>query len=122
MPGAHREYDMRFCGANTINVAETQSTVFVNGNLWAVEGCRCDHYNPAQPNVANGELISIYSKRNIFIGNNFLRAIVSIGDTANVDYYGHPFPPTDPLIGSPDVICYDAEMVGDIVILGNTNA
>lgn len=121
MPGAHREYDMRFCGANTINVAATQNTVFVNGNLWAVEGCRCDHYNPANPNVANGELISIYSKQNIFIGSNnqLFRVIVAIGDTANVDSFGHPFPPTDPLVGSPDVICYDAEMVGDVVVTVN---
>lgn len=116
MPAAHREYDLRFCGANTINVAESQSTVFVNGNLWAVEGCRNDHYNPAQPNVANGELISVYSKRNIFIGNLFLRAIVAIGDTANVDSQGHPFPPTDPLTGSPNVFCYNAETTGDILL------
>lgn len=116
MPPAHRDGDMRFCGANTINVAASQNTVFVNGNLWAVEGCACDHWNPETPNVANGYLISIYSKRNIFIGNNFLRAIVALGDSANVDYQGHPFPPTDPAIGSPNVICYDAEAVGDIEI------
>jgi hypothetical protein len=120
MPRAHREYDIRFCGANTINVALSQNTVWVNGNLWAVEHCRCDHYNPAQPNVANGALISIYGKRNIYIGSGNLqfRAIVAIGDSANIDYQGHPFPPTDPLTGSPNVICYNAEMKGDIEILG----
>ena len=116
MPAAHREYDIRFCGANTINVAETQNTVFVNGNLWAVEACRCDHYNPEKPYEANGALISVYGKRNIFIGPQKFRVIVSIGDTANVDSQGHPFPPTDPLTGSPDVFCYNAEMTGDIEV------
>lgn len=114
MPGAHREFDLRFCGANTINVAETQNTVFVNSQLWAVEGCRCDHYNPEQPNVANGALISVYSRRNIFIGPQKFRAIVGIGDVADVDNEGHPFPPTDPLTASPDVICYNSEQSGTV--------
>jgi uncharacterized Zn-binding protein involved in type VI secretion len=36
MPGAHRNGDSRACGAATIVVM--QSTVFVNGQLWAVLG------------------------------------------------------------------------------------
>lgn len=108
MPGCHREGDLRFCGANTVNVA--QQTVFVNGKLWACEGDPNSHM--ASPNTANGALISIYGRQNIFIGNTKLLAIVAIGDSANTDGQGHPFPPSDPLEGSVNVICYDAEIVG----------
>lgn len=111
MPGAHREGDLRFCGANTVNVGNSQSTVFVNGRLWATEGCPNDH---ATSNTANGALISIYGQQNIFIGNLFLRAIVGIGDSANTDG-SHPFPPTDPLGASSNVICYDAEIAGTAI-------
>lgn len=34
--GAHRHGDLRTCGATTI--VNNQTTVFVNGKLWAVEG------------------------------------------------------------------------------------
>lgn len=103
MPKAHREEDRRFCGAKTI--VEGQSSVYVNNKLWAVEGDPNDH--------VHGELISIYSKRNIFIENK--RAIVAIGDAAGPDgpnYDLHPYPPTDPLEGSDNVIAYDAEITG----------
>lgn len=36
MPAAHRHGDSRTCGATT--VVQNQSTVFVNGRLWAVKG------------------------------------------------------------------------------------
>lgn len=36
MPGAHRFDDLRACGATTI--VTNQSTVYVNGKLWAVKG------------------------------------------------------------------------------------
>lgn len=107
MPKAHRNNDARFCGARTI--VQGQSTVFVNDKLWAVEG---------DPNThVHGELQSIYSKRNIFIENK--RAIVAIGDRAAPDGPNplkpvHPYPPTDPLEGSFNVIAYDAEVSGKV--------
>ena len=39
--GAHRQDDLRTCGAKTVVVG--QSSVFVNNKLWAVEGDICDH-------------------------------------------------------------------------------
>lgn len=38
---AHRDGDLRVCGAATIVAG--QSTVFVNGKLWAVDGDPNDH-------------------------------------------------------------------------------
>lgn len=108
MPKAHRNGDARFCGAATI--VEGQSSVYVNDILWAVEGDPNDH--------VHGELISTYSKRNIFIEGK--RAIVAIGDIAAPDgpdapmFPLHPYPPTDPLEGSPNVIAYDAEITGKL--------
>ena len=105
MPKAHRNGDARFCGATTI--VEGQDSVYVNDILWAVEG---------DPNThEHGELVCIYSKRNIFIENK--RAIVAIGDIAAPDgpdpiFPLHPYPPTDPLEGSDNVIAYDAEITG----------
>ena len=106
MPKAHRNDDARFCGATTI--VQGQSTVFVNNKLWAVEGDPNSH--------VHGELVCIYSKKNIFIENK--HAIVAIGDIAEPDgpdapmFPIHPYPPTDPLEGSDNVIAYDAEITG----------
>ena len=41
MPAAHRNNDSRTCGAST--VVQNQSTVFVNGQLWAVKGSQNNH-------------------------------------------------------------------------------
>lgn len=41
MPAAHRDTDARVCGAKT--TVTGQSTVKVNGLLWAVVGDPCDH-------------------------------------------------------------------------------
>jgi uncharacterized Zn-binding protein involved in type VI secretion len=41
MPMAHRNHDPRVCGAST--VVQNQSTVFVNGQLWAVKGTENSH-------------------------------------------------------------------------------
>lgn len=101
MPSAHRNQDYRQCGATTI--AGLQQTVFVNNKLWAVENDTCDH--------GSGELIAEYSKKNIYIENQH---VIVVGDIAGPDNQGHPFPPTDPTSGSPDVICYDAEQTGNI--------
>ncbi len=39
--GAHRNNDLRDCGAHTVVIGN--STVFVNGRLWAIAGDLCDH-------------------------------------------------------------------------------
>lgn len=109
MPGCHRLTDLRFCGA--VSDASQQDHTFVNNLIWTVEGDTSSH--------GNGQLKSVYSKRNIFIGvgergsRTPKRVIVAIGDEAEPDDVGHPFPPTAPLRGSEDVICYNAEQVGD---------
>jgi uncharacterized Zn-binding protein involved in type VI secretion len=41
MPPAHRQSDRRQCGAGT--VVQSQSTVTIGGQLWALEGDQCDH-------------------------------------------------------------------------------
>jgi hypothetical protein len=41
MPKAHRHGDLRICGATT--TVQNQSTVKVNGKLWAVEGSTNSH-------------------------------------------------------------------------------
>lgn len=43
MPPAHRNGDSRICGATT--TVQNQSTVFVNGQLWAVENSTNSHGN-----------------------------------------------------------------------------
>lgn len=43
MPAAHRQGDPRACGASTVVVG--QSTVFVNGKLWAVDNDPNTHGN-----------------------------------------------------------------------------
>jgi len=52
---AHRNGDSRSCGAKTTVVL--QSTVYVNGKLWAVEGDPNDHTAGAL--VATGTTVSI---------------------------------------------------------------
>lgn len=101
MPSAHRNEDFRQCGAETI--AGLQQTVFVNNKLWSVENDVCNH--------GAGGLISSYGQKNIYIEGK--HAIV-VGDTAGPDGQLHPFPPTDPLTGSPNVVCYDGEQTGNI--------
>lgn len=127
MPGVHRVGDLRFCGGQTV-VGE-QLSVHVNSTTdkWlAVEQDELNHRGSQSPE--GGELISVYSKRNIFVGIKdgntppppgagaggvtIKRAIV-FGDIADIDIEKHPFPPTDPLGKSEDVIAYDAEQVGD---------
>lgn len=55
---AHREDDSRACGASTI--VSGQSTVFVNGKLWAVDGDQNSH---------GGGSLSASLANNVFINN-----------------------------------------------------
>lgn len=99
MPGAHRHNDSRSCGATTIVTG--QSTVKVNGILWAVEG-------DADTHCGGGALSAIYGGKNVYIENKLV--ICAMGDTAAPDKLGcvilHPAGATDPLGHSNDVIVY----------------
>lgn len=99
MPGAHRDTDSRFCGAKTI--VQGQSTVRVNGLLWAVEGDKDTHCN-------QGELIPVYGTKNVYIENKLV--ICAMGDFAASDklacFVKHPAGATNPKGHSPDVIVY----------------
>lgn len=90
MTAAHRQDDLRVCGATTIVTG--QSSVFVNGKLWAVDGDQNSHVggalNPA------GTTVKINNKK-----------VVVVGDPASADLL-HPPPPTDASTGSGNVNCY----------------
>ena len=94
MPGAHRVGDSRFCGAVTSQ--SQQSTVNVNGKLWAVNGDPNSH--------GGGVLHAVYGALNVKIEGKLV--IVAVGDVAGGDMAGHPLPPTDPSGHSSDVNCY----------------
>lgn len=94
MPGSHRNGDSRFCGAATI--VQGQGSVYVNGQLWAVEGDPESH--------GAGNLIAVYGAKNVYINGKLV--IVAIGDTATSDDEFHPDPPTDPESASGDVFAY----------------
>jgi len=93
MVQAHRHGDSRFCGATT-NV-EGQTTVRVNGKLWAVEG---------DPNThGEGRLISVVGNT-VRIGGKLV--IVAVGDNAAGDMAGHIPSSTKPSGHSGDVSAY----------------
>lgn len=93
MPGAHRNGDVRFCGAATI--VQGQSTVFVNGKLWAVEG---------DPNThGDGQLVAV-TGTTVFIEGK--KVIVAVGDTAVPDDAGHSPTLVDPEDSSGNVFAY----------------
>ena len=95
MPGAHRNNDLRYCGAKTI--VETQTTVFVNNELWAVEG---------DPNThGEGRLYAFYGAKNVYVENKLI--ICAPGDKAHEDEEGHISPQVDPSTASSDTIVYD---------------
>lgn len=75
MPKAHRNNDPRACGAKTTVVG--QSTVFVNGELWAVKDDMNTHME--------GQLINSYT--GVYI--NGKPVIVHTPDKAKVDKAGH---------------------------------
>lgn len=94
MPKAHRNSDPRICGATT--VVQNQSTVFVNGQLWAVRGSVNSH--------GSGGLINTTGDT-VFIEG--IPVIVHGPDDANPDLLElspHDNPKTAE--GSPDVFAY----------------
>lgn len=95
MPGAHRFDDQRVCGATTIVVE--QSTVRVNGKLWAVENDLSSH--------GLGQLKPVTGAQNVRI--NGKKVICAVGDEALSDGAGHVGPGlTNPLEKSPNVFVY----------------
>lgn len=99
MPGAHRDTDVRFCGATTIVTG--QNAVLVDGLLWAVEGDRDTHCN-------EGELSAVYGSMCVEIGGK--KVICAMGDIAADDLAGcfvlHPAGSTNPLGHSYNVLVY----------------
>lgn len=69
MPAAHRNTDDRACGAKTTVVG--QSTVKVNGLLWAVDGDLDTHCDPKGPLKPSGTTVFIEGKNVIVIGDGF---------------------------------------------------
>lgn len=97
MTAAHRDTDDRACGAKTIVIG--QSTVKVNGLLWAVDGDIDTHCDPKGPLDPSGSTVFIEGKNVIVVGDGFYAP----------DYQ----PPTCEVIhsptassGSPNVIAY----------------
>lgn len=99
MPGAHRDTDVRFCGAKTIVTG--QNKVLVDGLLWAVEGDKDTHCN-------EGELNAVYGSKCVEIAGK--KVICAMGDTAAPDRAGcevvHPSGATNPLGHSYKVLVY----------------
>lgn len=69
MPAAHRNNDDRDCGAKTIVIG--QSTVKVNGILWAVDGDIDTHCDPKGPLDPSGTTVFIEGKNVIVVGDGF---------------------------------------------------
>jgi hypothetical protein len=92
MAQVHRDTDSRYCGART--EVGSQTTVFVNGLLVALEGDPESH--------GNGSLISA-SPGTVKVG---AWPIIVIGDTAGGDDLAHLPGDTDPQGASPDVNSY----------------
>lgn len=92
MPSAHRDGDLRACGATTI--VSGQGNVYVNGKLWAVEGDKNTHLN--------GDLIA--SGSTVFI--NGKKVIVNTPDQAIADGAGHAGSEDQTAEGSSDVFAY----------------
>jgi hypothetical protein len=93
MPGAHRDRDLRFCDAETL--VSGQSSVWCNGQLWAVKDDECDH--------GDGQLIPVVGNT-VFINGKLV--IVAVGDTAECDDLFHCPPDDDPKGHSSDVFAY----------------
>lgn len=92
MPAAHRDGDLRACGAKT--VVTHQNFCMVNGKLWAVEG---------DPNTHDaGGLIP--TRRGVCI--NGIPVIVNTPDLAKVDGLGHEGTADETAQGSGGVFAY----------------
>jgi len=92
MPKAHRNADPRACGAETIVVG--QSTVFVNGQLWAVED---------DPNTHGGGGL-IPTGTTVFIEGK--PVIVHTPDLAKIDGLDHVAADDETATGSDNVFAY----------------
>jgi len=96
MPKAHRDSDPRICGASTVVV--NQSTVFVNGLLWAVQGDPDSHEEGAL--IPSGSTVTVEG----------ILVIVHSPDSAKPDTLCIPIGPPhcNPMTagGSPDVFAY----------------
>jgi hypothetical protein len=67
MPDAHRDTDSRSCGAKT--TVNNQSSVYVNGKLWAVKDSTNDHNNgqlipTGQSVYVEGKLVIVHTPDN----------------------------------------------------------
>jgi uncharacterized Zn-binding protein involved in type VI secretion len=80
MPKAHLHGDPRTCGATTIVTGQT--TVYVDGKLWAVEGDLNTHGGGAL--IATGDPVQINGKK----------VIVHTPDNASPDNEDHADPAT----------------------------
>ena len=68
MPAAHRNGDLRACGA--ITVVTWQNTVFVNGKLWAVLGDKDSHCNEGNLRpVVPSAIVRVGGRRVAVIGS-----------------------------------------------------
>lgn len=59
MPANHRDTDARICGAKT--TVQNQSSVYVNGLLWAVDDSHNDHGNGGL--IPTGTTVEIEGKK-----------------------------------------------------------
>ena len=78
---AHRKDDKRDCGAKTVVVG--QSTVFVNGRLWAVKDDPNDH---GDGQLIPGGSLTVYAEGKL---------VIIKGDSARPDDAGHADPKAD---------------------------
>ena len=93
MPASHRNSDLRECDATTI--VSGQSTVFVNGKLWAVEGDKNSH--------GDGDLVSSLAS-DIFISG---KKVIVVGDQAIAD-------DLCPILGEPHCMPGASQGSGDV--------
>ncbi len=92
MPKAHRQDDLRACGART--VVTGQSSVTIDGKLWAV------YFDPNTHGA--GELINTFNSVTI----NGKKVIVNTPDKANMDNLGHAYDEDETASASASVSCY----------------
>lgn len=94
MPGAHRNGDLRKCGAS--NIVQGQSTVFVNGRLWSVDNDPNSH-GAGHNKPVTGHTVFCEGKE----------VIVALGDTCyDIDGELHPPGQDDPEESSGNVFAY----------------
>jgi len=96
MPKAHRNNDSRVCGAKT--TVQNQSTVFVNGELWAVDNSFNNH----------GQGGLIHSGTTVFVeGKNVIVHAADNSRPDNLCPQGAPHCNPATAQGSDDVYGYD---------------